>query len=51
MITTILLIFAFVLALIEACWPLLMRQAGTRPHLGWLAFAVYLLSIILGSRV
>lgn len=48
MLSLILLIFAFVLALIQAFrgwtpagWPV--------PHLGWLALALYLLTLILGG--
>jgi hypothetical protein len=39
MITTIMLVFAFVLALIEAVQP--WQRPWPRPHLGWLALAVY----------
>jgi hypothetical protein len=52
MINLILLIFAFVLALINAFWGFLGRPSGQpwpKPHLGWLAFAIYLLTLILGG--
>jgi len=44
MTTLILLVLAFVLALIEAFRP---WQFPLIPHLGWLAVALYLLSLIL----
>lgn len=47
MLALILLIFAFVLAVIEA-----FRGWGppwSIPHLGWLAVALYLLTLILGG--
>jgi hypothetical protein len=47
MLGLILLIFAFVLALIEAFQPWLRPWA--RPHLGWLAIALYLLTLILAG--
>lgn len=46
MIELILLVLGFVLALIEALWPSL-QPPHARPHLGWLALAVFLLSLIL----
>lgn len=48
MLGLILLIFAFVLALIQA-WFGRTAQPYTVPHLGWLAIALWLLSLILGS--
>ena len=47
MIGTILLVFAFVLCLIQALWP----SWATRgmPHLGWLGVALWILSILLGG--
>ena len=46
MINLIILVFAFVLALIEALrWP--WPQPWGVPHLGWLAVALYLLTLIL----
>jgi hypothetical protein len=44
-ITIILLVFAFVLALIEACQPWV--RPWPRPHLGWLALAIYFLVQVL----
>lgn len=49
MLNLVLLVFAFVLAVVEAfragwapgAWPI--------PHLGWLALALYLLTLILGG--
>ena len=51
MISTILLVIAFVLALIEAFIGFmgLPPAAAHRPQLGWLALAFYFLSIILGG--
>lgn len=46
MVHLILLVLAFVLALIEAFRPWI---SPWRPHLGWLALATYLLSLILGG--
>jgi hypothetical protein len=43
----ILLVFAFVLALIEAVQP--WQRPWPRPHLGWLALAVYFLMQILAT--
>jgi hypothetical protein len=47
MISLILLIFAFVLSLIEAFQPWL--RPWSRPHLGWLAVALWFLSLILSQ--
>jgi hypothetical protein len=47
MVGMILLIFAFVLALIQSFRP--WTQPYPIPHLGWLAVALYLLSLILGG--
>lgn len=44
---TILLVFAFVLALIEAFQP--WTRPFPRPHLGWLAVALWFLALILGG--
>ena len=41
----ILLVFAFVLSLIEAFQP--WQRPWPRPHLGWLALAVFFLQLIL----
>ena len=38
MLSLIVLVFAFVLAVIAAFW-----NTPSRPHFGWLAFALYLL--------
>lgn len=46
MIGMILIVFAFVLTLIEALWPTWTARA--RPHLGWLGLALWLLSLLLG---
>jgi len=46
MLELILLILAFVLVLIEAFYPWFYPTA-TRPHLGWLGVAFYLLSLVL----
>lgn len=46
MIALILLVLAFVLALIEALWPTV-QPPHVRPHLGWLALALYLLVLVL----
>ena len=46
MLYLILLVFAFVLATVEALWPT--WASRTRPHLGWLALALYFLALILG---
>lgn len=48
MLVLILLIFAFVLALLEALRPW-QRPWAMPPHLGWLAVALYLLTLILGG--
>ena len=40
------LVLAFVLALLAAWWPAVV-PGGYRPHLGWLAVAFYLLSVLL----
>lgn len=48
MLSLILLIFAFVLALIQA-WFGRSTTPYTVPHLGWLAIALYLLTLILGT--
>jgi formate hydrogenlyase subunit 4 len=45
MLSLILLIFAFLLSLIEAFQPWM--RPFPRPHLGWLALSVYFLSLIL----
>ena len=50
MITVILLIFAFVLCVLQSFWPW-WSQPRSVPHLGWLGMALYFLSIILGSHV
>ena len=47
MLGIILIVAAFILALIEAFAPYI--GSWTRPHLGWLALALYFLSIALGS--
>jgi len=47
MVGLILLIAAFILALIEAFQP--WQRPWGRPHLGWLAIALWLLSLILGT--
>jgi hypothetical protein len=47
MVGLILLVFAFVLALIEALWPTWTARA--RPHLGWLAVALWILFQLLGT--
>ncbi|HEY2538211.1 MAG TPA: hypothetical protein VGI28_01735 [Stellaceae bacterium] len=47
MISLILLIFAFVLAICQAFRP--WTQPWPIPHLGWLAVALYLLTLILGG--
>lgn len=46
MISLVLLIFAFVLAVLQAMRPWL--GTWTTPHLGWLAIALLLLTYILG---
>lgn len=46
MLALILLIFAFVLAVIQA-WFGRSAQPYVVPHLGWLALALYLLTLIL----
>jgi hypothetical protein len=48
MVQLILLVLAFVLALVEAFTPY-WWTAPTRPHLGWLALAFYFLSIVLSQ--
>ena len=48
MVSLILLVAAFVLAIIEACSPYF-TIAPKRPNLGWLAIALYFLSILLGK--
>jgi len=48
MVQLILIVVAFVLALIEAFTPWYFPNL-TRPHLGWLALAFYFLSIILAQ--
>jgi len=48
MLTLILLIFAFVLAVIQAVQPWV--RPWSIPHLGWLAFALYMLVLILGGH-
>lgn len=45
MLPLILLIFAFVLAVVQAVRP--WTQPWAIPHLGWLAVALYLLTLIL----
>lgn len=47
MLSLILLIFAFVLAVLAACRPWL--SSWPAPHLGWVAIALYLLTLILGG--
>jgi len=49
MISLILLVAAFILCLIEAFQPWVRPWA--RPHLGWLALALYFLSLILVQAV
>lgn len=46
MLNLILLVFAFVLALLAAVEP--WRQPWWPPHLGWLALAIYFLALLLG---
>lgn len=46
MLPLILLIFAFVLSLLQAMRPWI-QPAWPVPHLGWLAVALYLLTLIL----
>ena len=47
MLHMILLVFAFVLSIVEAFrWP--WQQPWPIPHLGWLALALYFLALILG---
>jgi hypothetical protein len=48
MLQLILLVFAFVLVLIESCWDFLFTPIVKRPHLGWLGVAIYFLSLLLG---
>jgi len=47
MIGMILLVAAFILALIEAFQPWV--RPWPRPHLGWLALALYFLAQVLGT--
>lgn len=47
MLGMILLVFAFVLAVLEALRP--WQRPFPLPHLGWLAIALYLLTVILGG--
>jgi TRAP-type C4-dicarboxylate transport system permease small subunit len=51
MLGTILIVAAFILALLEAVVPFVFRAPTTwvRPHLGWLAVALYFLALVLGS--
>ena len=49
MVGTILIVAAFILALLEALLPYAYPSVTRRPHLGWLALALFFLSIILGS--
>ena len=46
MLVLILLVFAFVLALVQSFAP--WRGGPFPPHLGWLAVALYFLTLILG---
>ena len=46
MLGTILIVAAFVLALLEAIGPYI--GTWTRPHLGWLALAAYFLALVIG---
>jgi hypothetical protein len=49
MVQLILLVFAFVLALLEAIRPYIFTAPTLRrPHLGWLAVTFYLLSLLTG---
>jgi len=47
MVGTILIVAAFILALIESFAPYI--GSWTRPHLGWLALALYFLALVLGT--
>jgi len=44
---TILIVFAFVLSLIEAFRP--WAPPIPRPHLGWLSLSLYFLSLLIGA--
>jgi hypothetical protein len=48
LISLILLVFAFVLALCEAFFLSWEAKPWPRPHLGWLALALYFLYLLLG---
>ena len=48
MLTLILLVFAFVLAVVAAFSP--WSRPWWPPHVGWLAFALYMLVLILGRH-
>lgn len=49
MISTILLVFAFVFAVIAALFVTTVSRPPIAIHFGWLALAFYLLSILLSS--
>lgn len=50
MISTILLYFAFVFAVIAAIFVVTVTRPSFTAHFGWLAVAFYLLSIIVGGH-
>ena len=50
MIGQILLVFAFVFAVIAALFVDAVASPPLRVHFGWLALALYLISLILGGR-
>ena len=51
MLGTILLVFAFVLAIIAALIPPQAWAPWGRMHFGWMAFACYIASILFGGHV
>lgn len=49
MLAQILMVFAFVFAVIAALFTEVLPAPPIRIHFGWLAFAFYLLSLLLGG--
>lgn len=49
MLSTILLVFAFVLLVLEAIRPSTWSSAYPIPHLGWLGLALFVLTFLLGG--
>lgn len=49
MLATILLVFAFVFAVIAALFTTVMNRPPINVHFGWLAIAFWILSLLLGG--